>query len=241
LERDLELAAKVQQELFPSAVPALPTMDIAAHSKPARVVGGDYYDFFSFRDGSQGIVIADVMGKGLSASMLMSNVQASLRILGPQFDEPCDLALRLNELFRFNVAMSRFISLFIVAVDADENRIRYVNAGHNPGLVLRAQLGQIEELRPTGPAIGLTREPPMEAGEVSLGEGDLLVLYTDGLVESRNGNGIEYGVERLKAFLAENHEYGAEQFSARLWRDFEAFTGGRRIDDVTTVVLKSTS
>ncbi|MCP4154722.1 MAG: SpoIIE family protein phosphatase, partial [bacterium] len=157
LEKDLELAARVQQQLLPNAVPEVPGVGIAACTEPARVVGGDYFDFFSYDSGAQGFVIADVMGKGLQASMLMSNIQASLRILGPEYTCMHSLTTRLNELFRSNLKLVSFITMFLARLDAGTGVLQYCNAGHNPPLLWEAASGSFQWLKPTGPAIGLTK------------------------------------------------------------------------------------
>ncbi|NIM17382.1 MAG: SpoIIE family protein phosphatase [Candidatus Aminicenantes bacterium] len=241
LERDLELAAKVQRQLLPHAVPVLPGVQIAAHTEPAQVVGGDYFDFFSYPDGSQGVVIADVMGKGLSASMLMSNLQASLRILGPEHPELYSLANRLNELFLHNVKLISFISMFLVRIDENAGIVHYCNAGHNPAIRWEAASGTIHWLKPTGPAIGLTRKPSFKLKELPFSSGDILLLYTDGLVEAQNpgdDEDNEFGKERLATYVKEHFHQSADVFLAGLRETVKDFAGGFH-DDVTLVVIKS--
>lgn len=237
LERDLELAAKVQRQLLPYYVPALPGVQIAAHTEPAQVVGGDYFDFFSYPDGSQGIVIADVMGKGLSASMLVSNLQASLRILGPEYTEPHSLAKRLNELFRHNVKLISFISLFLVRIDEKNGILHYCNAGHNPAARWEAASQTIHWLKPTGPAIGLTSSASFKLKEVPFSPGDLLLLYTDGLVEAGDPGENEFGKERVAAYVNEFAHLPADTFLNGLRERAKDFAGEFH-DDVTLVVIK---
>lgn len=239
LERDLELAAQVQRHLFPGCVPALPGLAVAAHAQPARIVSGDYYDFFCSRDGAQGIAIADVMGKGLAASMLMSNLQASLRILGSEYDALPVLAARLNELFRYNLKLIRFISLFLMAVDVEAGTLRYCNAGHNPPLWWNARAGKAQWLRPTGPALGILPVPAYHEETISFAPGDMFVLYTDGLVETVNAAGEDFGEERLRRFVERHHAERAEAVLAGLRRAVLDFCGGRPHDDVTLLVLSA--
>ncbi len=239
LEHDLELAARVQRSLLPAVVPDVPGLQIAAHTQPARIVGGDYYDFYTCPDGAQGVVIADVMGKGLPASMLMSNLQASLRILGPEYAAPDALAARLNALFRHNLKLIRFISMCVVAFDPVMRLVRYCNAGHHPPLWWDAATGTIHWLRPTGPALGLVPSSPFSTGAVTFPTGALLLLYTDGLVEARNSSGQEYGEQRLARFV-EAHAHGtAEEVLARLQEALDRFVAGASLDDKTMVVIKS--
>jgi len=239
LERDLELAAKVHQHLFPRYIPALDGVEISVSSEPARIVGGDYFDFFRYKDTLQGVAIADVMGKGVSASMLMANLQASLRILGPEHAELEELALRLNQLFRYNLKLIRFISLFVAGIDMPNREFYYCNAGHNPPLWWKSTSGSVDWLKPTGPAIGLTAEPRFGSGSVQYETGDLFLLYTDGLIEARNGSGEEFGAVRLAEYTRKNGRQSAEQFLSGLRREVLEFAG-KLVDDTTIMVLKAT-
>jgi sigma-B regulation protein RsbU (phosphoserine phosphatase) len=238
LENDLELAAKVQQNLLPSTLPALPGIQIAAHAEPAYIVGGDYFDFFTHHSGTQGVAIADVMGKGLPASMLVSNLQASLRILGPEKENLHAVALRLNELFRHNLKLIRFITIFLLAIDYREKQFRYCNAGHNPPLWWKMSSGAIRWLKPTGPAIGLTPEAEYKSESVRFDSGDILLMYTDGVVEARNSQREEFGEERLSIFTRENSHKPANDFLKDLREELARFTGRKFQDDVTLLVIK---
>lgn len=237
LERDLELAAKVQRQLLPNQIPDLPGVQIAAHTEPAHVVGGDYFDFFPYPDGAQGAAIADVMGKGLSASMLMSNLQASLRILGPEYTSLDALAGRLNQLFRNNLKLISFISMFLVRIDVEAGMLQYCNAGHNPAMWWEASSGTIHLLKPTGPAIGLTRSAQFKAKELRYAPGDLLLLYTDGLVEARNPGDEEFGKERVTAYVKEHLHQPVNLFLTGLRETAKKFAG-KLDDDVTLMVIK---
>lgn len=236
LENDLELAAKVQRHLLPGSLPALAGVQLAVLARPARIVGGDYYDFFRYKNCCQGLAIADVMGKGVSASMLMANLQASLRIMGPDFPELPPLATRLNELFRYNLKQIRFITLFLAGFDPETHEMHYLNAGHNPPLLWNAESRSVRWLKPTGPAIGLMPEAHYTAETLQLREGDMLVMYTDGLVEARNGEA-EFGTAGLSDYTLENHTKAPEHFLNGLLDKVKAF-GAEFRDDLTLMVLK---
>jgi sigma-B regulation protein RsbU (phosphoserine phosphatase) len=212
---------------------------MAVISKPAGAVGGDYYDFFTYRDYAQGLAIGDVMGKGIPASMLMANLQASLRILGPDFIELSDLASRLNELFRYNLKQIRFITLFLAAFDPETKEFQYCNAGHHPPLLLNADSNSFHWLKPTGPAIGLASEAVYASKKISLEQGDMLVLYTDGLVEARDKDQAEFGFEKLAGYASGNAERSPENFINELMNKFHQF-GMKLQDDLTLMVLKLT-
>ena len=237
LEDDLELAAKVQKQLLPQELPILPGIQIAAHTEPAHIVSGDYFDFYKYPDNSQGIVVADVMGKGLPASMLMSKLQAFLRILGPEQTELHSLATRLNELFRYNLTLIRFISLFLIRLDTKVKILNYCNAGHNPGIWWDADKNSIQLLKPTGPAIGLSHTAEFSSKNIQLNSGDLIVIYTDGIVEARDENNEEYGQQRLENFVKENKDKSAKEFLSDFRKSFEEFTKYIQ-DDITILALK---
>ncbi len=237
LERDLELASKVQQHLMASVVPRLSGLQIAAHTEPFGLVGGDYYDFFSNPGGGQGLAIADVMGKGLPAGMLASSLQTSLRILGPEHEELDRLAVRLNELFRYNLKLIRFISIFLAVIDEEAATLQYCNVGHNPPIWWQAATESIHWLKPTGPAIGLMHDPEFKSETLQLSPGDLLLLYTDGLEEARNPAGVEFGEERLTAYVKDHLNESANNFLTGLLATAGSFAG-KFHDDVTLLVIK---
>lgn len=237
LERDLEMAAQIQQQLFPQWVPALNGVQLASHAAPGQIVSGDYFDYFTFRNDDQGAVIADVMGGGVSAAMLMSSLQSSLRLLGPAYDEPGQLAERLNAHYRYNLRLIRFITLVLLALDPDNNRIRYANAGHNPPLLLRAD-GSADWLRPTGPAIGLLPEATFETVTLDTNPGDVLVLYTDGLVEAASRDGSQFGEERLLEAVASHNAHRADELLAGLWNAVARHCDGKLSDDAALLVAR---
>ena len=237
LEQDLELAAKVQRQLLPYSIPVLEGIQIAAYTEPAHVVSGDYFDFFSYPQGDKGVVVADVMGKGISASMLMSNLQASLRILGPEHIHLDVLASRLNELFRRNQKLISFVSLFLLKIEKNRQVIQYCNAGHNPPIFREAGSGTIHWLKPTGPAIGLKPAGGYKSKEKQFNSGDLLVLYTDGLVEAQNNKDDEFGKDRLEDYVTGNFQDSADLFLKGLRKRVKDFAGTLQ-DDLTILVIK---
>ncbi|HEX9653950.1 MAG TPA: PP2C family protein-serine/threonine phosphatase [bacterium] len=236
LQRELELVSQVHRDLLPCKTPSLPGIAMAAHTESARIVGGDYYDFFDFRDHAQGIAIADVMDKGLPASMLMSNLQASLRILGPEASELECLAERLNRLFRRNLNLIKFISIFFGAIAVRSKTLTYCNAGHHPPLWWQATRKDFQWLSPTGPALGLTADPRYASQSITFAGGDVFVFYTDGLVEA-GSNGEQFGEERLRNYVQNNLGRPPEDMVKGLLSAARQFAG-RFTDDVTLMVVR---
>ena len=240
LENELELSQKVQQALLPHRVPVIDGIELAAFSQPAHIVGGDYFDFFRFRDGAHGLVIADVMGKGMPASMLMASLQASLRIIAPESLTPDQAMTRLNNVFCNNIRLTNFVTLFLARYSERDRMLAYCNAGHNPP-VLSRQNGTIQYLQPTGAAIGLVEQTSFETASISLEQGDRLLLYTDGVVESTDNAGEFFGEEGLEIFLKKSSHLGTNQVITSLRDQLHEYTGkSTPADDTTMIVLRVT-
>ena len=237
LEKDLELTAELQRKLMPCCDPLIKDLQFAHFSRPAGIVSGDFYDFFTFGDNLQGIIIADVMGKGLPAGILMANLQAALKILGPQVDSLDELAKDLNQFFRNNIKVMGFISLCLVSLNTDKGIFEYCNAGHHPPLFRDDDKNEIHWLKPTGPAIGIIQDGHFEVRNFEIAENDLLLLYTDGLVEARNDEGEEFGDERLYSYVQTNFQKPAQQFLDGLIKDAVRFSA-KFHDDLTMMVVK---
>jgi sigma-B regulation protein RsbU (phosphoserine phosphatase) len=237
LESELQLSHKLQKALLPQQLPQVAGMQVAAFSQPAEIVGGDYFDFLYFRDRAHGFAIADVMGKGLPASMLMASLQASLRILVPEADSPVLVAQRLNRLFSHNVHLIKFITLFLGQYDPATRALTYCNAGHNPPLLFRSRTEEIHWLQPTGAAIGLTERFDFGTKTVVMSPGDILMLYTDGVTEAINTNGEEFGENRLAELIRQKADLSPKELMTALRRALHEFTGGRAFNDDLTMVV----
>lgn len=241
LESELEMSQKVQRALLPQAPPSIRGWELAAFSQPASVVGGDYFDFLKFGDEAHAIIIADVMGKGMPASMLMANMQASLRIIVPESNSPLEVVVRLNRLFHHNISLTKFVSLFIAHLDAATGRLIYANAGHHPPYVLRRPgEGKVhfDTLRPTGPAIGLVEDSVFSVSETTVNRGDLLVLYTDGILETRSpSSGEEFGENRLKEILERSSQSSLQDIVQGVRSQLYSFAGKPVPDDDATLIV----
>ena len=240
LEAELELSQIVQRALLPQKTPAIPGVEIAAFSRPAEIVGGDYFDFFEFRDGAHGLIIGDVSGHGVSAGMLMSSLQTAIRTMAPGTDSPAEILERINHFYIHNVNFSTFVTVFLARFDPKSLTLDYVNAGHNPPAIHRAGNADIDWLMPTAPAIGLAEVFHPETRSVPLSKGDSLLLYTDGVTEVPNLEKDEqFGPERLGDLLRRHADLPAANLLQVIRQNASSFGGDQPLaDDVTMVALK---
>jgi sigma-B regulation protein RsbU (phosphoserine phosphatase) len=235
---ELEIAAHVQQKLFPSRMPPLTTLDFAAECVPARNVGGDYYDFLPTGSDSMALVLADVSGKGVPAALLMANLQAWFRGQPPAaLDDPPALLARVNRHFYESTEPNRFVTLFYGVYCGRTRQLRYVNCAHPPAIVARAA-GGLERLDSTGTVIGAFPHWEADQGVLQLESGDLLALYSDGVTEAAADDGEEFGEQRLVAVLDHNRGEPAAAVVRNVIHRVTAFAHGARGDDVTVMVLR---
>jgi serine phosphatase RsbU (regulator of sigma subunit)/catechol 2,3-dioxygenase-like lactoylglutathione lyase family enzyme len=235
---ELGIAREVQARLFPQSMPAVRSLEYAGACLPARAVGGDYYDFLSLGNGRLGLVIGDVMGKGIAAALLMANLQANLRSqVAFALDEPQRLLRSVNRLFCENSPEGAFASLFFADYHDPSGGLRYVNCGHLAGLVMRRD-GAVERLTPTSTVLGLFREWECSVGECRLEPDDVLALYTDGVTEAFDGAGEEFGEERLVDALRRHRARSTESLLASLVDEVRAFSPYEQHDDLTLIVAR---
>jgi serine phosphatase RsbU (regulator of sigma subunit) len=238
--QDLKQAAEIQRGILPRGAPEVRGVDLAGHNAPSRTVGGDYYDFIAYPDGRVAIVLADVAGKGMSAALLMSNLQARVQILA---EDPTDLAglmQRLDQSIAANSPENRFITMFFGLVDPTSGSLVYSNAGHNPPLLIRAS-GEQERLEAMGTVLGVLPDVGYEERRREFRPGDLLVLYSDGVTEAASPDGQEFGEQRLADLLvAHRDEPAAEIVSQVIQAVAEWIAGAPPADDVTLVVARRT-
>jgi sigma-B regulation protein RsbU (phosphoserine phosphatase) len=243
VELQLQWARQIQSHLFPAEPLVEPGLIIDALNDPGQKVSGDYYDYFLRDDGLVAVVIADVAGKGVPASLLMANLQAGVHVM---LSEQTDLAFavcRLNELVCRNVSGGRFITAMIGLLDPSTNRFRYVNAGHLGPYLLHADK-RVEKLTPE-PSLPLGIEPGFEyaEGEIKLDAVPVtLFLYTDGIPEAENEAGEQYGEQRLQAALEYNAGHGPAELVTRVRRSIKQFTRNHpQTDDITIVAVRMES
>jgi phosphoserine phosphatase RsbU/P len=241
--RELELAREVQERLFPQECPRLPGLDYAARCRPALVVGGDYYDFIPVSDAVLVIAIGDVSGKGISAALLMATLRAFLR--GQAIDHHTDLTVvitNLNRLVYESSASDRYATFFLAVLDSSSRILRYVNAGHNSPILLRAAGTSVDlrRLDEGGTVVGLMPEGFWEQGQVRLEPGDLLVAFTDGISEAMSASDEEWGVDRLIATLRTTRSAPSQVTLDSLMASADAFVAGApQHDDMTLIVMRA--
>lgn len=246
LRRELRMAAEVQRRLFPAGAPASEWVELAGSCRPARGVGGDYYDFLTLDAHQTGVAVADVAGKGLSAALLMSIVQASLRsqAAAARGGALAGVVATMNQLMYDSTGAASYATFFYAQFDSRSRRLTYVNAGHNPPLLLRAAAPAdasdgLEKLTEGGPVIGVIPDCVYQQQAVEVRSGDVLLAYTDGVTEAFNAEGDEFGEGRLIEALRESAHLTAEELRAEVVRRVGAWSGAApQHDDLTVVVMK---
>ncbi|HTI39571.1 MAG TPA: SpoIIE family protein phosphatase [Vicinamibacterales bacterium] len=235
-DREIAEALKIQRRLLPQRLPNVEGWDIAASWQPASGVGGDCFDALPFGDSRLAISIADVVGKGIPAALLMSNLQAAVRAFASETVQPSELCAQVNRILCGNIAEGRFISFCYCVLDSVAGTVTYSNAGHYLPLLVRAD-GTVERLGAGGPVLGVIPDAKYEQSSAAIGHGDRLVLFTDGITEARNGDDEDFGEERLQAAVIDHRACSAPALHARVAEALAAFTGGPLHDDATLIVL----
>ena len=235
---ELKRAASLQQSLLPAEPLVSPPYRVAGRNIPSSDVGGDYFDFIEGESTVLTIGLGDVAGKGMPAALLMTNLHASVRA-HVESEPRLPLVMgRLNRSIHQAVRGERFITLVLIAIDRQTGEIQYVNAGHNPPYLVKAS-GEIEMLSVGGLLLGMFPEATYESAALTLGPGEVLVLYSDGVTEARNDQDDEYGEERLVAFLKEHKDDDPERMVETLIRTIYEFSqDGKPGDDVTVAVIR---
>ena len=240
MEEELALARRIQVALLPSKIPDVPGYEIQGANVPSRGVSGDYYEVIDRLDGTECVLlIADVSGKGVAASLLTASLEALAATPIEEGQPPDEIFTRLSRQLYKRTPPEKYATAFVAMLDVASGRIHYANAGHNPPLVVRAATQTNERLGPTGPPIGLFPASVYKKGEIHLGPGDLLVLYTDGIVEAVNAEDEEYSIERLEAVCLRERELPLPEMLRAIETDLGAFVGTVPYpDDRTMLVLR---
>lgn len=240
MEDELKIAREIQQGLLPEHLPEVEGFEIAAVNIPSKQVGGDYYDALQRSAGEYVIAIGDVSGKGTPAALLMANVQAALRTLVPIESSLPKATAQINDLTSSNTRGSKFITFFWGILDVKSRTLRYVNAGHNPPMLIRTD-GSLEKLEVGGLLLGIIKtQTPYQEGSVRFQSGDTLVMYTDGVSEAMDSEGRDFTEERLELALKRHGGLPAEEIIRRVQQELESHTKDTpQSDDITMLVLKA--
>lgn len=234
-EEELQRAREIQQSLLPKEIPQLPGITVATAWRPARAVGGDYFDVLRLEGNRLAICIADVSGKGVPAALLMANVQASLRASVRELDSPARVCAIVNGMLCGSIAENKFVTFFCGVLDAKSRTFRYCNAGHPYPILVSA--GTALTLDHGGALLGVFPSWNYQDSSVDLKSGDRLLLFTDGITEAEDAQGEEFGVERVAAFAKENAVSSAAELNGQLLAQVSDFCSAQFQDDATLVVL----
>jgi len=236
LAREHDEARLIQRALLPSVMPDVRGCQVAALWTPASGIGGDCYDVLRFSDARVALSIADVVGKGLPAALLMSNLQAAVRAFATAAAEPNDLCTNVNRLLCRNIASGKFVTFCYAVIDTAARSVSYANAGHFPPVLMHAD-GCVDRLAPTGLVLGVAADWTYSTGILDLGAGDRLVCYTDGITEALAPDGDEFGEDGLLAIIRAHRTEPADQLARTIADTVTDWTGGAPQDDATLIVV----
>lgn len=239
LDRELEVAGEIQRALLPRAVPNVPGLSLAVHSEPSREVGGDFYDFIPFSDKQMGVAVGDVVGKGIPAALTMASLYTAFHEYANYYVYlPSYVIGHVNEVLYEVTSTDRFATLFYGIVNIPEMTFVYCNAGHPPPLLCRKS-GEIVILDTGGMIVGSFEDAKFDDGRVSLADGDVVVLYTDGVIEKVNNQDDIFGLERLEEAVKTCHSQPVEEIKTHLIEVWRTFVGnGNPNDDITMIIVK---
>ncbi len=241
LRREIEFAQKIQQSLLPDTVPPFAHLEIAAHCVPSAQVGGDLFGFQKLGDERWAITVADVAGHGLGAAFIMASLRSILRSEAKSGSIASDILKRSNNMFGEDTRGNDvYATVFVALYSEKDNSLNFSNAGHPAPLFWQAATGELTELRDGGMALGLFKEEEYDDGTVVLRPGDLVVIYTDGVTEAKNNDGVFFGEGRLKEVIRNNAQKTSYALLEELLSSLQQFQGGMRSrDDITVLILKS--
>lgn len=238
LERELQLASEIQQRFQPAAPPQIAGYELQGISFPCYEIGGDYYDFIRRADGRLVIALGDVSGKGTAAALLMSSLHAAIHAQTGSHDTLVDTVTAVNKYLAENIPPNRFVTLFFAELDPESGALSFLNAGHNPPLIVHAA-GTVEQLSSGGLPLGIKGDAEYREGRTHLKHGDVLVIYSDGVTEAASPGGEEFGPTRLYEVVSRNVDASAAGIRDRIESALTKFSQGTQAaDDITLVIVK---
>jgi sigma-B regulation protein RsbU (phosphoserine phosphatase) len=234
------MAGKIQTDILPEQVPSIPGWDIAARLEPARETSGDFYDFIPVANKNIGIVIADVTDKGMGAALFMALSNTLIRTYAVRYPSlPALTISAVNDRILSDTRSDMFVTTFFGVLEPHTGRLRYVNAGHHPPYLISTQKGKsIDRLNPTGMALGVVDGAHWQQKIVKLSAGDILILYTDGITEAQNSQGVFFGEQRLLEVVRSKNCCSAREIQEAVFAEVHYFVGDRpRQDDMALTVI----
>ncbi len=245
LQKEMQVAQEIQQSLLPRNVPELEGYEIGALYRAAKEVGGDYYDFFSVDDRTVGVVVADVSGKGVPGSLVMTMIRTALRMEARGNRSASDVMARMNSFVTEDMKKGMFVTMFYVVLDSVNRVVTYASAGHNPMILYRGESDATYFLKPKGIPVGINApdeelfRKTISVEKLTLRQDDMLVIYTDGITEAMNSSREQFGEARLLGAIKRYGHLTAQEFSRALDREINEFTAGAlQNDDITLVAIK---
>jgi sigma-B regulation protein RsbU (phosphoserine phosphatase) len=236
LKRELIEARELQENLLTQSASTLPGLQIAVQWQPAATIGGDYIAAFDIDDEHTALCVADVVGKGLPAALLLSSFQAALTSLAAQYIAPAEVSARLNNVLYATIPLHKFVTSFYGVVNAKPRTLTFTNCGHNPPVLVHAS-GECLQLDAGGSVLGGFPDSRYVQGEIELRPGDRLLLFTDGLSEAVNKDGEQFGEQRLLRLMRDNRDRSAEELKIILFSEVGEFCGHRFQDDAALMVV----
>jgi len=245
MQKEMQVAQEIQHALLPNRFPEVEGYELAAVYRAAKDVGGDYFDFVWIDDATLGIAVADVSGKGVPGSLVMTMIRTAIRLEARNNYQPNDILAKVNDFVAEDVKKGMFITIFFIILDSKKREISFASAGHNPMILFRKDTDKCYFLNPKGMPLGLTLPDNISFGgdlqtdKLKLKKDDMLVIYTDGITEAMNNRSEQYGNDRLINFIKNNAQLAPEEFASTLDQDLANFTGNApQNDDITLVVVK---
>lgn len=245
IQQEMHLAKEIQRTLLPAKFPKIDGYEIASYYESAKEVGGDYYDFVEIDRNRMGVVVADVSGKGVPGSMVMTMIRTALRTEAKARGSAAEVLSRVNDFIMGDIRKGMFVTLFYIVLDSRRRRITFASAGHNPIILYRASTQKTYYFNPKGFPVGISLaekdlfKKSIEDDTIQLGKGDIILCYTDGITEAMNSQRQLFGEERLLKVVRENGHLRANQFVERLKEEILSFTEGQvQYDDISLVVIK---
>lgn len=239
LEHELELARELQQSILPHTFPDVPGASCAAHSRPARRVGGDFYDVFSLSGERMGLVMADVSDKGLSAALYMALTRSLIRVEAKHYPSPRDVLLSTNKLLVEMTQADMFVTVFYGVLDLGDGRLRYARAGHDYPLLFSPHTGECRTLRGRGIVLGCLETVSLEEVTVQLHPSELLVLYTDGITDANSISGAFFGIDRLRETICATGDMSPQDVCDLVFENVDRFQAGAvQYDDMAVLAMR---